>query len=65
MKYKEYACSYGSIFVYEDGDVEFVPYEGLNNPDYDVEPDQEVNVTLDIDALELCDLIEESETELP
>jgi hypothetical protein len=46
MKYKQYACSYGSIIVYENDEVEFIP----NNSD---------NTDLDFDNSEACELVDE------
>jgi hypothetical protein len=56
LKYKLYACSYGSILLYEDGTVEFIPMLSIT-----------VNETLamselddlDFDNNEVCEFLDE------
>jgi hypothetical protein len=60
LKYKQYLCSYGSIILYEDNSVEFIPFQSvdLNDELYGTEQDE-----LDFDNNETCELIAEDETE--
>lgn len=30
LKYKQYECFYGNVFIYEDGHVEFIPYPTMD-----------------------------------
>ena len=48
VKYKQYACSYGAIIVFENGYVEFIP----NNEDG-------TDLDLDFDDTEVCELLGE------
>jgi len=52
LKYKEYICSYGCIYVYEDDTVEFVPSLYDDNGEF---------TEMDFENSEMCDLLDEGE----
>jgi hypothetical protein len=60
LKYKQYICSYGTIVVYENGEVEFVPFKSVELNDEVYGTDQE---DLDFENGEACELIAEDEEE--
>ena len=52
LKYKEYICSYGCIYVYEDNTIEFVPSIYDDNGEF---------IDMDFENSEMCDLLDEGE----
>jgi len=60
LKYKQYLCSYGSIILYEDETVEFIPMLSVDLDEklYGSEDDD-----LDFDNNEGCELVAEDEAE--